>query len=292
MMKPLLSFFIFMIPTVVDVAHGKLSQFMRAIKSGSRESLSGLDMFGQISLEDFGEAVTAQWRRSFMSLAVPIYEDNEVLVMTTILPQSFSFPLHSRPGRVLSKVLHGSLLSRELDVTQFVGDDKSAPNAGYSAFAYEDAFAGEDDCVCRGGKCPRREGCIFWVNKMLRDSASSLLVEERGLRQLEVGDITVYESEVGPRELLNSPLPQSANNRPISGVAGNKQESAIYLEVLMKDPEVFDRRDDIVPRLQYYLADRVDGAGVKGNRLRVTATDSPLGVLPMHIPWRGQPIYP
>ena len=32
--------------------------------------------------------------------------------------------------------------------------------------------------VCRGGTCPRRYGCVFWVEKRLRDASSALAVQE------------------------------------------------------------------------------------------------------------------
>ena len=220
-----------------------------------------------LELSDLGTPeYISQLSRSSVSRTSSVMESPDFLISIVSLPPAFSFPLHSRPGVVLSKILSGSLTLRELDILQFLEDEDALK---INSFQHEDAFAGDEDCVCRGGKCPRREGCIFWVNKQLRDSSSSLYVSERGFIELPAGYCEVIPESAGPRELINS----SAN-------------SAVFIEVLIKDLDQADMIED-VPSLQFYRADRVVGAGVKGNKLKVTATDEPLGLIPMYIPWRG-----
>ena len=138
-----------------------------------------------------------------------------------------------------------------------------------NSFEHEDAFAGGEDCVCRGGKCPRREGCVFWVNKQMRDSGSSLFVSELGFSSLKSGDCEVISETSGPRELIN-----------------NNDITAVIVQILMRDIDHLDFLENI-PSLQFYRADRLTDAGVKGNKLKVTATEEPLGLIPMYVPWRG-----
>jgi hypothetical protein len=187
--------------------------------------------------------------------------------------------LHTRPGKVLSKLVSGSATIRQLDILQFVEASELASTK--PSFFYEDAFAGEEDCVCRGGRCPRREGCVFWVNKQLRDSASSLIVEERGFSTFPLDRSILFDTETGPREFING------------GKADKQPGTAVLFEAFLKDAEVAERgagAGGLIPDIQYYLADRLDCAGTMGAKLKVTAVKDPLGVMPMHVPWRGEAI--
>ena len=165
--------------------------------------------------------------------------------------------------------MFGSITLRDFDILQFVSEDDAVRS---NSFQHEDAFAGDEDCVCRGGKCPRRDGCIFWVNKQLRDSGSSLYVSEKGFSTLSTGDCEIIAETAGPRELLNT-----------------GSTSAVFIEILIKDLDQADMIEDI-PSLQFYRADRLEGAGLKGNKLKVTASTEPLGLIPMYVPWRGSRI--
>ena len=251
--------------TTAIIVATPLSTLSSALQS--RNLVQGMDCMQSLGLSDIGSnQFISQLCRSSVSLTSSIIDTPDFLMSIITLPPSFSMPLHSRPGVVLSKLLHGTLTLRNLDILQFVTDDELLNS---KSFSHEDAFAGEDDCVCRGGKCPRRDGCIFWVNKMLRDSDSSLFVTERGYTTVGAGECEMIQDTVGPRELINS-----------------GQTSAIYIDILMKDLDQADMIED-VPVLQYYRADRVDGAGVKGNKLKVYASNEPLGLIPMYVPWRG-----
>lgn len=242
-----------------------LSKLSASLKN--RDLAASVDCMQLLQLNDLGsDAYMSQLCRSSVSRMSSIVDSDNFSISIISLPPSFSFPLHSRPGVVLSKVLFGSLTLRQLDILQFVEDEDVMQ---INSFQHEDAFAGDEDCVCRGGRCPRRDSCIFWVNKQLRDSGSSLFVSERGLSELSAGHCEFIPESAGPRELINS-----------SAI------SAVLIEVLIKDLDAADMIED-VPSLQFYRADRLTGAGVKGNKLKVTATDEPLGLLPMHMPWRG-----
>ena len=255
----------FFISYAVALTSNVLSNLAASLKN--RNLNQGIEFLQALELSDLGTPeYISQLSRSSVSRTSSVMESQDFLISIVSLPPAFSFPLHSRPGVVLSKVLSGSLTLRELDILQFLEDEDALK---INSFQHEDAFAGDEDCVCRGGKCPRREGCIFWVNKKLRDSGSSLFVSEQGFVELSAGHCEVIPESAGPRELINS----SAN-------------SAVFIEVLIKDLDQADMIED-VPSLQFYRADRVVGAGVKGNKLKVTATDEPLGLIPMYIPWRG-----
>jgi len=182
---------------------------------------------------------------------VPVEETADYLLSLVALPRGFAYPLHSRPGITALRALRGSLWAREMSVLQFVDGDASASAA--RAFAHEDVFArGEDeaeDCVCRGGRCPRREGCVFWVNKRLRDAAASLAVQERGLRLLTPSDPTptVWPEDAGPREYLRVGPDNTAAAAAVAGPGGTVATSgadnggaAVFLEVYVKNAEEAD----------------------------------------------------
>jgi hypothetical protein len=187
---------------------------------------------------------------------VPVEETADYLLSLVALPRGFAYPLHSRPGITALRALRGSLWAREMSVLQFVdgGNDGDAPASASAsaarAFAHEDVFArGEDeaeDCVCRGGRCPRREGCVFWVNKRLRDAAASLAVQERGLRLLSPADPapTVWPEDAGPREYLrvgpddNTAVYGSGGTVATSGA--DNGGAAVFLEVYVKNAEEAD----------------------------------------------------
>ena len=238
-----------------------------AFSMRSRDLTRSMECLKVLELSDFGSTeYISQLCRPSVSRTSPVLESQDLLISIISLPPSFTFPLHSRPGVVFSKILFGSLSLRQLDILQFVEDDDLVRS---KSFEHEDAFAGDEDCVCRGGKCPRREGCIFWVNKMMRDSGSSLYASEQGSRELATGHCELIPESAGPRELIN-----------------NSIYSAVLIEALLKDIDQVDMIED-VPTLQYYRADRLVGAGVKGSKLKLKANDEPLGLIPMHIQWRG-----
>ena len=238
-----------------------------AFSMRSRNIIQSMECLQQLELRDVGSTeYISQLCRPSVSRTSPVLESQDLLISIISLPPSFTFPLHSRPGVVLSKILSGSLILRQLDILQFIEDDDLVRS---NSFQHEDAFAGDEDCVCRGGKCPRREGCIFWVNKMMRDSGSSLYASEQGFSELTTGYCELIPESAGPRELIN-----------------NSVYPAVLIEALIKDIDQADMIED-VPTLQYYRADRLVGAGVKGSKLKLKANDEPLGLIPMHIQWRG-----
>ena len=250
---------------VAASASNALSNLASSMKS--RNLIRSMECLQLLELTDVGSTeYISQLCRPSVSRTSPVLESQDLLISIISLPPSFTFPLHSRPGVVLSKVLSGSLTLRQLDILQFVEDDDLVSS---NSFQHEDAFAGDEDCVCRGGKCPRREGCIFWVNKMMRDSGSSLYASERGSCELTAGYCELIPESAGPRELMN-----------------NSIYPAVLIEALIKDIDQADMIED-VPSLQYYRADRLVGAGVRGSKLKLKANDEPLGLIPMHIQWRG-----
>ena len=71
----------------------------------------------------------------------------------------------------------------------------------------------------------------------------------------------------------------------------NNNITAVIVQILMRDIDHLDFLENI-PSLQFYRADRLTDAGVKGTKLKVTATEEPLGLIPMYVPWRGTRIWP
>ena len=247
------------------IAGTTLSKLSSALNS--RNLAQGFECLQSLQLIELGsDQFVSQLCRSSVSLTSSAIDTADFLMSVITLPPAFSMPLHSRPGIMLSKVMYGSVTLRDFEILQFVSEDDALKG---TSFQHEDAFAGDEDCVCRGGKCPRRDGCIFWVNKQLRDSGSSLYVSEHGFSTLATGDSEVVAETAGPRELINT-----------------GSTSAVFIEILIKDLDQADMIEDI-PNVQFYRADRLTGAGVKGNKLKVTASSEPLGLIPMYVPWRG-----
>jgi hypothetical protein len=260
---------------VSTIAATTLTKLTVALKN--RDLNLGVECMKALEISELGtEAFVNQLCRSSVPITSTIIDVPEYLISIISLPKSSSMPLHTRPGVVMSKLLTGSLTLRQLDILLFVEDDDIKK---ITSFEHEDAFAGGGDCVCRGGVCPRREGCVFWVNKQMRESGASLFVSEKGYSQLSIGDVELIQETAGPRELIH--LPKSKED--------DSSSSAVIIQVLLRDIDQADMIED-VPSLQFYRADRLEGAGVEGNKLKVTATYEPLGLVPMYIPWRGTKI--
>mmetsp|Transcript_29778 Transcript_29778/g.28476 ORF Transcript_29778/g.28476 Transcript_29778/m.28476 type:complete len:289 (-) Transcript_29778:501-1367(-) len=252
----------------------KLSTSLR-----SRDIAQSIDIMKSLDIKEMGsEAFISQLCRSKVSLTSTISDTVDYTISIITIPKSFSMPLHTRPGKVLTKILHGTSTLRELEILQFELEEKELSEI--TSFQKHDlAFAsGDEDCVCRGGTCPRRESCIFWVQKQMRESGSSLFVSEKGYKYISAGDLEIIPETDGPREMIN-----------IAENDDSENNSAIFLQVLIKDLDAADFIEE-TPSIQFYRADRLDNAGVVGNKLKVTATTEPLGLVPMHVPWRGTKI--
>jgi hypothetical protein len=243
-----------------------------------RDIAQSIDIMKSLDIKELGtEAFISQLCRSKVSLTSTISDSTDYTISIITIPKSFSMPLHTRPGKVLTKLLHGTSTLRELEILQFIEERELSEITSFQK--HDLAFAsGDEDCVCRGGTCPRRESCIFWVQKQMRESGSSLFVSEKGYKYISAGDLEVIPETDGPREMIN-----------IAENDNSESNSAIFLQVLIKDLDAADFIEE-TPSIQFYRADRLDNAGVFGNKLKVTATTEPLGLVPMHVPWRGTKI--
>ena len=119
----------------------------------------------------------------------------------------------------------------------------------------------EDDCVCRGGMCPRQYGCVFWVEKQLRDKGKYYLAE-LSETTVEGAHSVTRRQDVGPRELLN------LQDRP-----------AVLLELLTAEEDV---QADSIEMFRYYHNSLVESSGGR-RQYKVTASTQPVGSSPMYI---------
>ena len=112
--------------------------------------------------------LTSRIDRSRVPLEWSVYDDGiGVSVRVLSLPSGCSSGFTSRRGDVFIKALYGTVQCVELSI-----DTEEEDGTGV-----QDGFivtGGEDDCVCRGGICPRRQGCKFWVEHMARKAAIKL----------------------------------------------------------------------------------------------------------------------
>eukprot|EP00960_Hanusia_phi_P037863 753154-Hanusia_phi.AAC.12 len=136
-----------------------------------------LDASNKLTMKDFSSG-SGGWARCFRTTRISLMESAYCSVCLVLLPEKASIPPHDRPGAewTAHKVLQGKVRSRLLQIT-FCAEDESiiakimqeTKETGFhdslKAFEWNRAND-EEDCVCRGGRCPRREGCKFWVELM------------------------------------------------------------------------------------------------------------------------------
>ena len=220
----------------------------------------------------FDEQIIAQWKRSSKPLILEIYKSSDICVFIIVIPKGCEVPWHSHPGTLYQKIVFGSV---DYSSLQIQSDDKDFELKDYKPFAFEDAFASQvDDCVCRGGQCPRRQGCSFWLEKKMRDEGVSLIVKD--YRNCNSDYNGIFDVATNVRC-----IPHEAG---ICSYAAPVEQAAI-LSVLVQE----NYGDS--PLIQYYRADRIiapqssssAAAAEDGVLYRLFASDRPLGIQPVHM---------
>eukprot|EP01041_Mallomonas_annulata_P013940 gene13940-29672_t len=232
------------------------------------QSLNPLDLMNaQIEINKFDsesfQNVIRQCQRARFPLTIEIMNNPSLRIVMTSIPVSSNIPLHSRPRKIFAQVLYGEIISQEIDIINI--ENECIQKNNYVDVSHEDVFAqGTDDCVCRGGKCPRRHGCIFWVEKQMRDNGAYLKgkIQHRKLYKSN-SNFNFQDTETIPREYIT-----------------NENPSAI-VEIIINEEELIQD----VPHIQYYKTDKILNSLSVGDEVSVFATDNPLGYIPSNIPW-------
>jgi hypothetical protein len=147
-------------------ASGKLATLLARAQSGDLDR--ALELLNDISSSDFKASQIEQWQRARIPISNIFSDADEdaafpVTVRVLTIPRSSSMVYsysQLETGHVLSKVLSGDFRLRTYSVQS--ADVKPRYTASVDGFAVN----AEEDCVCRGGICPRRFGCRFWVERM------------------------------------------------------------------------------------------------------------------------------
>lgn len=240
---------------------------LRAVFGGGASLSSLRPMFSGLSIASFPQGVVDQWRRSLVVARVPLLLTQSSSLTIVTLPRGGSMPLHNRPGSVVLKALYGETSLLHMAVSSVEGIPDSLTEAYQSSV---DAFAGDDDCVCRGGRCPRRYGCSFWVEKQLRDSSAYFLANERRITLTRESGITEFQFGDGPRAML-----------------GTSSSAVLELFSLAEEMEATESEHTAETMLYYSASVLLDLEQRPTSTFKVSASASPLGYPPVHIPYRG-----
>ena len=244
-----------------------LLMLVRAVLSGRTSSLSSIrQAFSSLSVASFPREVVDQWRRSMVPARIPLLLTPSHSLAVLVLPPGGSIPLHNRPGAVTLKALYGETSLSHMKVAAVEGIPDSLAETYQSSV---DAFAGDDDCVCRGGRCPRRYGCSFWVEKQLRDSSAYFLANEQRMT-LQPSEELQFQFSDGPRAML-----------------GESSSALLELFELAEEMEAADSVHHVETTLYYSSSALIDLQQRQTSMFKVCASATPLGYPLVHIPYRG-----
>lgn len=218
-----------------------ISKYAFSIPDTNRaiQTLDALNQKNEIVTNLISRCERAKIPISFSLLDTPSF----CMFMNSI-PRRSSIPLHTRPGKVFLYILTGSLGVNQAIMTDTVLMD----NKNDAYISHEDAFAESagDDCVCRGGICPRRNGCIFWVEKQLRNQKGYMIGKMNNC---------IVDSKLAPYctfEDANIIQPREFTNK--------QDEATVFVELLIKED---DFNSSLKPNLiQYYRINSADNSGV------------------------------
>lgn len=164
-MAIIVSDFEFSIALAGAVPIEKLRKTANLLKSDVPLAKSQLVQWGKHS---FSSESVIQWQRAVVPLSVSLIDEASVGARVFTVPRRSSAAF-ARPGKSALRLLDGECRLRIVDIDSAeLCSEKQPLLDGYIQNA-------EDDCVCRGGICPRRFGCPFWVEKQQRDAASGLI---------------------------------------------------------------------------------------------------------------------
>ena len=149
-------------PKILETS--KLSVYFKNILSKSTFTVPDANGAVQI-LDEFNQEnekvanLISRCKRAMIPISFSLLHTPSLCIYLNSIPRRASIPLHTRPGKSFVYILSGSL-----EVNQAIITDTALTDTQSSIYiSHEDAFAesADEDCVCRGGICPRRHGCIF-----------------------------------------------------------------------------------------------------------------------------------
>jgi len=207
----------------------------------------------------FDDESISRLKRATVPTIYELILSSDIDLFLVTVPKNSEFPLHSLNGNGNMKLLYGDISIMYLELIDTVAEDSQLDLQIGSLFAQDDAYAGDDDCVCRGGKCPRREGCTFWVQKKMRDNGLQMKANLGKICTLTPKDhFQVMDCQYGIQLIRTTNLP------------------AAYLLAVNKENVVEG------PFFQYYRADKAMNNDDVNKIFRLIATDKPLGVEPQY----------
>ena len=227
-----------------------------------------IDLLGTLKLDNFPQSIRDRLNRinivtHTMVASCSVYD---LQLHCTVIPQGQSFPLHSRPGTTYVQKISGKLELRDFIVTS-IEEQELQPNnieESMEVRGFIDVGDEEGDCVCRGGICPRRFGCPFWVDYQLRTKGKYLLSRRK---HTNFGDtMFIRRQDQGPREYKN--------------VGG---DNSIILELLQVQEDVTNEAK--LTTQYYHRAKSLDNSNGNTEQLiyKVTTQEKPFGILPQKL---------
>ena len=224
-------------------------------------------LFDRITVDSFPSEMVDQWRRSLVASRIPLLQTTTQSLEVVTLPQGSSTPLHSRPGTTTLKTLYGAVNVALMEVSSVEGVPAHLAETYPTSM---DAFAGEEDCVCRGGRCPRRHGCSFWVEKQLRDKGAYFVANQRLFSLSRESESLSLSFPQGPKAFYG-------------------EGSSALLELFDLDEEMADTNNEYSSQTMLYYTSSalVDRSHRSAPLFKVTSSTTPLGYPPVHVPYRG-----
>lgn len=157
-----------------ETFYSRLSSIQSTIAQG--KLLEATALLQEINLDHFA-LNTDQLQRATVPLCFSLdqSDDSSITISLKTFPVSHSLPIHRRSESLYLKVVSGRLTYTEYIIDENASvDDESittvTTSCNIDGFISADGEE-EDDCVCRGGVCPRRWGCQFWVDYMAKKHA-------------------------------------------------------------------------------------------------------------------------
>ena len=242
---------------------------------------NGLPQYDVISVEnalqklhsDDFQDIIGRCQRARLPLIFDIFNTERMNILLHSIPPHSSIPYHSYSNKLYGVIIDGETSVNDVDILSYEVEDANA------MFRTEDAFAqGDDDCVCRGGMCPRRYGCVFWVEKKLRDENGYIVGNTKQERVLKTNDVYSYDTnQISPHQFVTRDSP------------------AILLQILINDQYDELVNPTEIKTLQYFrVQNKVTNSQPVSSSIRHTeesssiilySTEEPLGYTPAHVPW-------
>lgn len=250
------------------------------------------NLINNIHIQDINDQLINQWNNAMVPLTTTLIEDSNYSIKINILPTSYNLPLHSRPGTLFIKLLQGNSMINKYQMDPIELSNTNNNNNIHLHEEYNSNIHGfinnnninTDDCICRGGICPRRYGCIFWIENKARESelyfqsnsnmiqsilllsATTTIVEEvENVNKQSILVVDDHQDNHSVNDIVRSIIFQSPRDYPIemNPILSNNNnvlyntntqtslKSIIYIELFVPDEELQDKSVNI-PLISYY----------------------------------------